>query len=247
MTTPKVKMWKVCAERQTKFHYRHRVKPFNFLLSPIIDRLGDENHPDGYPRRVNRGEFMLIAPFNSKSNNWYKLRYLNVHDGKQFSLAPLRRKKDSGASPSTLGHVVRMHQLHAESKSLAPNGDPCSLFTRGLLQRTSITAKGFPRFIGKETDRRWEQDEDPSLFAPMLVEYRPNETAQITTDVKLRTKIQNCDLSVRELARKAGLNPSTIQNARMGKRIRKTSAAKLWNFLKKRSSIPTVSDRILTL
>jgi len=238
MTTPKVKMWKVCAERQSKLHYRRRVKPFNFLLSPIIDRHGDENHPDGYPRRVNRGEFMLIAPFNSKTNNWYKLRYVNVHDGKQFNLAPLRRKKASNASPSTLGHVVRMHQLHGESKSLAPNGDPCSFITRGLLQRTSITANGFPRFIGKETDRRWEQDEDPSLFAPMLVEYRPNETARITTDVKLRTKIQNCDLSVRELARKARLNPSTIQNARMGKRIRKTSAAKLWNFFKKRSSIP---------
>jgi hypothetical protein len=105
-------------------------------VSPIIDRQGDKKHSDGYPKNVNREKFMLIAPFNSKSSDWYKLRYMNVHNGKEFSLAPIGRKKDSEASPSTLEHVVRMHQLHAESKSLAPNGEPCSFLTRGLLQRT---------------------------------------------------------------------------------------------------------------
>lgn len=81
--------------------------------------------------------------------------------------------------------------------------------------------------MGKETDRKWEQEEDPSLFEPMLVEYRPNETARITTDVKLQSKIRKCGLSVRELAKRTGLNPSTIQTARKGKRIRKSSALKL--------------------
>jgi hypothetical protein len=233
MTTPKVQMWRVIDELQTGICYRLRVKPFNFVVSPIIDRQGDENHSDGYPRKINRDEFMLIAPFNSKSNNWYKLRYTNVHDGKQFALVPLGSKNDSDASPSTLEQVVRTHQLHAESKSLAPNGEPCSFLTRGLLQRTAITADGYPRFIGKETDRKWEHEGDPSLVEPTLVEYRPNETARITTDVKLRNKIRNSGRSVRELAKATGLDPSTIQNARMGKRILKSSAAEIWRFLKK--------------
>jgi len=234
MTTPKVQMWRASAEKQAGLPYRLRMKPFNFVVSPIVDRHGDESHSDGYPKNVNRGKFMLIAPFNSKSKSWYRLRYTNVHNGKQFSLTPLGRKKDADASPSTLERVVRTHQLHAESKSTAPNGDPCSFFTRGLLQRTRITAEGKPRIIGKETDRKWEQEEDPSLFEPMLVEYRPNETARITTDAKLQNKIRHSGFSVRELARRTGLNLSTIQNARMGRRIRKSTAGKLWHFLKKR-------------
>jgi hypothetical protein len=88
--------------------------------------------------------------------------------------------------------------------------------------------------IGKEVDRRWEQDEDPSLFEPLLVEYRPNETAQITTDAKLQNAIRSSVYSIRELASKTKLNPSTVQNAAQAKRIRKSSAARLWRFLKKR-------------
>ncbi|MGC2330260.1 MAG: hypothetical protein WA581_02305, partial [Candidatus Acidiferrales bacterium] len=234
MTTPKVRMWKVIQDQQSELPYRLHMKPSNFVVSPLIDRQGDEKHSDGFPKKVDRGKFMLIAPFGSKSKDWYKFRYTNVHDGKQFNLAPLDRKKDSEASPATLETVVRVHQLHAESKSLGSNGEPCSFSTRGLLQRTPITAVGYPRFIGKETDRSWEQEEDPSFFEPILVEYRSNETARITTDVRLQTALRNCGHTVREIATETGVNPSTVQNARMGERIRKSNAAKLWKFLKKR-------------
>jgi hypothetical protein len=227
MTTPKVQIWKVIEEKQTGLPYRLQFKPSNFVQSPIIDR---EN---GLPSGINGGEFMLIAPFSDDSKKWYGHRYTNVHDGRRFDLAPLERKKRTEASPYTLEHVVRMHTNHAESKSLAPDGDPCNFLTKGLLLRTPITAEGLPRFIGKETDRKWEQEEDPSLFEPLLAEFRPNETARITTDAKLQNTIRNCGFRVRELANRIGLNPSTIQNARNGKRIRKSSAGKIWHFLKK--------------
>jgi lambda repressor-like predicted transcriptional regulator len=233
MTTPKVQMWKVIEKHQSDLPYRDQFKPSNFVLSPIIAKLGDEDHQDGFPKGVKHKDFMLVTPFNSNSKNWYGSRYINVHGGGQFTLAPLERKKDSEASPHTLEHVVRMHTNHAESKSLAPDGNPCNFLTRGLLQRTPITAVGKPRIVGKESDRRWEQEEDPSLFEPTLVEYRENETARITTDVKLQNKIRNSGFSIRELAERIGLNPSTIQNARNGKRIRKSSAGKIWHFLKK--------------
>jgi len=202
------------------------------VVSPIIDRYGDGRHHDGFP--ATGGPFLFIAPFSSNSEDFYKLRYTNVRDGRRYKLVPLSTKKDSEASPSTLEQIIRAHQLHPESKSAAPTGEPCTFLTKGLLQRTSIRAQGRPRLIGKEVDRRWEQEEDPSVFEPLLVEYRPEETQRITTDAKLQNRLTNCGSSVRQIARKTRLNPSTIQNALKGRRIRKSVAANLWRFLKKR-------------
>ena len=72
-----------------------------------------------------------------------------------------------------------MSQYHwqREAKSLAPDGNPCTSHSAGLLRRTPLTAAGF-RYIGKETDRRWEQGEDFSLLDPLVLEYYPNETAR---------------------------------------------------------------------
>jgi hypothetical protein len=234
MTTPKVQMWRVIEKQHAKLAYRDKFKPFNFVLSPIIAKLGDDHYQDGFPKGVKQKNFLLITPFNSNSKDWYGSKYTNVHNGRQFTLAPIERKKDSEASPLTLEHVVRTHRNHPESKSLAPDGSPCTFLTRGLLQRTPITAQGLPRFIGKETDRKWEQEEDPSIFEPTLVEYRENETARITTDAKLQRMIFNDGRSVRALAKGLRLNPSTVQRARSGKRIRKSSALKIWNYLQKR-------------
>jgi hypothetical protein len=123
--------------------------------------------------------------------------------------------------------------LHPEAKSLGPDGKPCIPFTRGLLQRSRIIAEGPPLLIGKETDRRWEHDEDPSTFEALLIEHKPGETALITTDIKLRHRLRNSGRSVRYIARKTELSPSTVQRAMAGRRIRKSVAVKLWRFLKK--------------
>jgi hypothetical protein len=225
-TTPKVQIWKVINEKQQGLPYRLQIKPNNFVKSPIVDR------QNGLPKGVNGENFMLIAAFSDDSNEWYGT-YTNVHDGKQYNLVPLESKKPFEASPLTLEQIVRMHTNHAESKSLSPDGSPCTFLTKGLLQRLPLTAKGFPRFVGKETDRRWEQEEDPSLFEPMLVEFKPNETTRITTDANLQRMIRDDGRSVRELAKELKMNPSTIQRARSGKRIRKTIAQKIRKYLQK--------------
>jgi hypothetical protein len=233
MTTPKVQMWRTIDEKQKDLPYRNRVKPSNFVVTPLIDREGDDQHPDGFPKHVKRKDFMLIAPYSSKRPNFYKLRYINVHDGKSYALAPLNQKKDSDASPMTLEKVVRSHALHPEAKSVGPDGFPCTGFTRGLLQRARIIAEGPPILIGKETDRRWEQDDDPSIFEALLIEHKQGETALITTDIRLGNRLRNCGMSVRRIAETEKLNPSTVQRAMTGKRIRKSVAAKLWRFLNK--------------
>jgi hypothetical protein len=48
-------------------------------------------------------------------------------------------------------------------KSLALDGSPCDADTVGLLRRALIVA-GNVIPVGKETDRHWEQGEDPSMM-----------------------------------------------------------------------------------
>jgi len=236
MTTPKVQLWRAISEQQQKVPQRLRFKPFNFVVSPIIAQCGTEKKSGSHSQKRSAEKVMLIAPFSADRKNWYALRYTNVFDGARFELVRSQPQKASQALPFTLGDIVRMHTAHPESKSLAPDGGPCTGLTRGLLQRSSIRAQGIPRLIGKETDRKWEQDEDPSFFEPLLVEYRFDETARITTDAKLQNAIRNSGYAVRELAHRTKLNPSTVQRAAQGKRIRKSSSATLWKFLKSHAS-----------
>jgi len=89
---------------------------------------------------------------------------------------------------------------HVRNSGLAPDGNRCKPQTSGLLQRTPVTAEGF-RYIGKETDRRWEQGEDISMLDPHVLEYRPNETARLTTDPDLQRNARQ--VSIRDLAERA--------------------------------------------
>lgn len=82
-----------------------------------------------------------------------------------------------------------------------------------MLQRTPVTAEGF-RYIGKETDRRWEQGEDISMLDPHVLEYRPNETARLTTDPNLQRNARQ--VSIRDLAEVAEVSEKTVKAARRG-------------------------------
>jgi hypothetical protein len=62
------------------------------------------------------------------------------------------------------------YQEHPESKSLAPDGRPCEADTSGLLRRAHVIAGEF-RYLGKETDRKWEEGDDISLLEFKTTEY----------------------------------------------------------------------------
>ena len=51
-----------------------------------------------------------------------------------------------------------MEKRHPEAKSLAPDGTACAPETTGLLKRARMIA-GDIRYVGKETDRKWEEGE----------------------------------------------------------------------------------------
>ena len=72
--------------------------------------------------------------------------------------------------PSNFGRLLIEYQEHPEAKSLAPDGTLCKGDTRGLLRRAHIVA-GELRYIGKETDPKWEEGDDISVLEFKTTEY----------------------------------------------------------------------------
>jgi hypothetical protein len=138
-----------------------------------------------------------------------------------------QRSYEAGAK--TCGDFVSQYRWHPEAKSLAPDGNPCTSHTKGVLKRTPVTADGF-RYIGKETDRRWEQGEHISMLEARVLEYRPNETARLVTDPVLQRDARK--VSIRALAKKAGVSERTVKDVRNGQRVQRDTADKLRTVLR---------------
>lgn len=223
VTTPKV--LEQLQEREEDLPYRDRTKPFNFVLTPILDRLAD-----GFPSGVEPDRFTLIAPFTKDSSQWLKRLWINIYDGKVYRLAPNDRRLPHEAAVKTYGDIVKEYRWHREAKSLGPNGDSCDKHTTGLLQRASIAADLF-RFIGKETDRQWEHGEHISLLEQTGQEYRDGETKQLITDTALQAELST--VTSRSFAKLAAVSEGTVKAAKKGKRIRRVTAKKLWNSVRK--------------
>ena len=110
---------------------------------------------------------------------------------------------------------------HPEVKSLAPDGSACVGSTEGLLRRTTIVA-GELISIGKETDRSWEQGEDPSLLDFKLKEYG-NEEKIVIAEASDRKRWRAS--GVRVVIRKYGLSPTTVYAILDGQPVRRLTLA----------------------
>jgi len=97
------------------------------------------------------------------ARKWLAADYINIYDRKHYSLALQQSPRIDKVIPKTFGYISRLYPLHPEHKSLAPDGEPCNGNTRGLLQRMHVIGSQL-RYIGKETDRKWDQGEDFSLM-----------------------------------------------------------------------------------
>jgi hypothetical protein len=177
-------------------------RPFNFLLCPLIDTVA------GYPAGVDPKHFTLITP-------------INVCDGKTYRLALSQSAKLDKAIPQTFGYILRLYPCHPESKSLAPDGSPCSATTRGLSQRACVTADKF-RYVGKETDRRWEQGEDLSLTSFSPVEYSASGKMAVADAALLE---QMSKRPMREMMRETRLSQHTLEAIRDGRAVRSRTLA----------------------
>jgi hypothetical protein len=219
ITTPEV--MKALQARQRGREYPARVKPFNFVLSPLID-------PDaGCPVGTTRDQFTLIAPSTSDASSWLDLEFVNLYEenSKTYRLARPGYRLPTEAVAKTYGDIVSQYRWHRVAKSHAPDGGPCAAESAGLLGRVPVLAAQEFRSIGKETDRRSEREDDVSLLNPRLVEYRKKESARLVIDTSLQQQTRRH--SIRALAKAANVSEKAVKSARRGGRIRKSTAQKL--------------------
>jgi hypothetical protein len=118
--------------------------------------------------------------------------------------------------PESFRILLRKYLGKPETKSLAPDGTPCNGATYGLLQRARITAgKLVP--VGKETDRRWEQGEDPSMIDSDIYIFE-KRTKLVIADPSERKKWSA--IGLRRLMRESKLAQAPVAKALKGKPVR---------------------------
>jgi len=102
--------------------------------------------------------------------------------------------------------LLDSYQNHPEAKSLGPNGKQCEFDTRGLLKRAQIIANWPPIYIGKESDKLWEEGEDLSLLEFKAIEYKRKGNAVATDEQPARI----AKVPKREFMRR-GINQHTLE------------------------------------
>jgi hypothetical protein len=113
--------------------------------------------------------------------------------------------------------VLHNYLNKAEVKSLAPDGTPCTGATQGLLLRAKIIAgKLIP--VGKETDRRWEQGEDPSML-DFGIHVFEKQRKMVVADVSERKEWSL--IGLRRLMRESKLSQDPVSKAIKGKPVRR--------------------------
>jgi hypothetical protein len=175
-------------------------RPYNFLLLPMIDPVLGY----AFPKRSNEN-VLLVCPFSSKQGDWFDLECVNVHTGKKYKLLNCRDYVESvplnGVFPSQFARLLLQYQRHPEAKSLAPDGTACQPETTGLLKRAHVIA-GDIRYVGKETDRKWEEGEDMSVLEFAATEYGRTGKVIASEDVKNQIK----EIGINKCARESGFD-----------------------------------------
>jgi hypothetical protein len=192
--------------------------PFNFFLFPLLSDLG------GYPRGFDRSTFRFITPPETNRKRWKNLEGINLLDGKVYRISMYPDGKRTAVVPESFQIILLQYLGHPEAKSLAPDRTECIGDTTGLLKRTPIVA-GEIVPIGKETDRHWEQGEDPSLADYKLTEFRKHSKMRVA-DVELIKKAK--EIGVRRIMRKSRLSQKAVYAILNGQPVRRHT---LLNFI----------------
>jgi hypothetical protein len=192
-------------------------RPNNFMMLPQLSAYG-------CPQNVDPNKFTLITPFSSERDRWMDSKCLNIHDYKSRVYGLTDEYDGRRAVPKNFFMLLDTYQNHREAKSLGPDGNPCEFDTQGLLQRARIVANWPPIYIGKESDRHWEEGEDLSLLEFKAIEYRRKGNA-IASDEQLA---RIAKVPKREFIRR-GINQHTLEKICKGEPVR---AIKFANCLK---------------
>ena len=131
---------------------------------------------------------------------------INVHDPLSPEYELTHEYDGKRALVKNFFMLLDSYQNHPEAKSLGPDGQPCGSETRGLLQRAHLTANWPPVYIGKESDKHWEEGEDLSLLEFNAIQYTRKGKAAATEEQLARIK----KVPKREFMRR-GINQHTLE------------------------------------
>jgi hypothetical protein len=189
-------------------------RPNNFMMIPQICRFG-------CPQNLDPNKFTLITSFSTDRDQWMRSKCINIHDSQSPVYELTNEYDDRCALVKNFFMLLDAYQNHPEAKSLGPDGNPCEFDTRGLLQRAHIVANWPPIYIGKESDKHWEEGEDLSLLDFKAVEYKRKGNAVATEEQLVRI----AKVPKREFMRR-GINQHTLE------KICKREPVRMLKFLK---------------
>jgi hypothetical protein len=191
--------------------YDRQIKPFNFILSCHVRKLG---HPVGAdPER-----FHLIAPYETDPRKWETMRWIDQYskDGKRYRIGTSAlHGSRTMAVVKTYGTVLREYEYHPEAKCADANGGPCRKQSVGVLGRRHIAIDGFV-FIGKESNKLEAVEEggvpSESDIYTVFIDPRRRREAWIKNIVP---RLKAMKLS--QLEQMTGLSRATLKAARKGR------------------------------
>jgi hypothetical protein len=186
--------------------YSKQIKPFNFILSCHVAKLG---HPIG----ADPEHFHLMAPYEADPRKWDQMQWIDQYSAKRYRIKALGpHGSRTIARVKSYGDVLRDYELHPEAKYADSTGRACGKQSVGLLGRRRVLIDGF-EYIGKESNRLdavKERRADPAIAYATYVDPRRDEWA-----AKILPKLRAA--SLKELMERTGLSRSTLQAVRAGR------------------------------
>jgi hypothetical protein len=184
--------------------YAQQVKPFNFILSCHVAKLG---HPVG----VDPERFHLIAPYETDPRQWEKMQWIDEYSGKRHRItASGPHGSRTVARVKSYGDVLREYEFHPEAKYADSYGAPCSKQTVGLLRRRHVAIDSIT-YIGKESNRL-EAVAEQSLLDPSRVYTDYPDPRRDEWATKILPKIKAVPL--REACKDTGISRAQMQRYR---------------------------------
>lgn len=200
--------------------YEQQIKPFNFILSCHVAKLG-------HPSDADPEHFHLIAPYEHDPRKWLALPWIDQYSGKQYRISTtLATSTKQIARVKSYGEVLEEYEYHEEAKCADASGAPCVKQTVGLLQRRHVLIDWPPRLIGKESNKLEEVAEGSVPDAGDVYTEYPDpqrEREEWVTMILPRLRA----VSMRVLMERSGLSRRALQVIRAGRRPNAKNRSKL--------------------
>jgi hypothetical protein len=200
--------------------YSEQIKPFNFIISCHVRKLG---HPiDADPE-----QFHLIAPYETDPRKWASVRWTNQYTNKQYRVsASAAQPSRTMARVKSYGDILEDYEYHPESKCTDASGAACEKQSIGLLGRRHIMLDGI-MYIGKESNNLEDVEAETTTdAADVYTEYPDSKRDEWET--KWLPILQNAN--VPELMNR-GVSRATIYAVRSGRPMYRGTRSKLIRIL----------------